>query len=190
MICVVRTFDHRAVLRRPQVNRLKQTPALMDAIGSADDGWGNHDGNIDLKEWLTHIHSLCYKDGGKLAATMLLAEMEEELVWKPTLELAETLWKLLDRDQSSSVDTREFNALKTYGYLKGIATSLEDLDTDQSGVVEKGDFITKVKSAHEKSAPMARIIIEGAIAEMKKKAYKLAMEDKELAAASKTAPKT
>ena len=37
--------------------------------------------------------------------------MDHELIWKPTLQQAESVWALLDRDKSGSVDANELTAI-------------------------------------------------------------------------------
>ena len=100
-----------------QMQKLQRSPKLIKYLTDADDLPGG--GDLTIEEWLAYIHKLCQGKGGAVGPAMLLVEIEEELVWKPTLEVAEELWTLLDADNSGVVDRNEIVALAPIHFVQG-----------------------------------------------------------------------
>jgi len=166
--------DGNETLDMAEVNKLRQKQSLLEQLQGADK---SHDGKIDMKEWLVHVQKLCKAEDGELGAAMLLHEMEEELMWKPTLAVALKLWSMLDRDGSGEVDEKELKAIKTYGYLRGEDIKMEYLDMNKDGKLQKSEFMAKVREHFDAKPTMCRIFIEGAIKELERKARGLAIQD-------------
>jgi len=153
------TLDKREISRQ-----LHRRPKLSKLLEQADeDSVGNRDGLVDLREWLSYVQMLATSGphlgfgSGKVAAAMLLCEMEDEISWRPNLEKAHAVWERLDDAEKGSVSFDVIDRLRTTrGLTRGTAMTIEGhVESELSRRVRAGSESSSTYEAVQAVMPAA-----------------------------------